>query len=49
MTRKETIAKIVFTKGALKALDRVARETDKQRCELEALLRLLRGQKEATK
>jgi len=40
-------AKIIFIQGALKALDRVAKETEKQRKELTALLQQL-GQKEST-
>ncbi len=35
----------IFIKGALKALERVARETEKQRRELEALLLALESNK----
>jgi hypothetical protein len=48
MSTKETTAKIIFIKGALKALNRVAKETEKQRKELTALLQQLEGQKEST-
>lgn len=48
MNKKETTAKIIFIKGALKALERVTSETEKQRRELQALLLTLEGQKDAT-
>jgi hypothetical protein len=40
-TQGEVAAKIIFIKGALKALDRVTKETEKQRKELTALLQQL--------
>lgn len=48
MSKQETMAKIIAIKGALKALDRVAKDTEKQRRELTALLQSLEGQKEST-
>jgi len=47
-TQGEVTAKIIFIQGALKALDRVAKETEKQRKELTAFLQQLEGQKEST-
>jgi len=49
MNQKETAVKTIFIKGALAALDRVAKEADKQRRELTFLLQSLGEQKETTK
>jgi hypothetical protein len=46
--KNDEAAKIIFIKGALKALDRVAKETEKQRKELTAFLQQLEGRKEST-
>ena len=46
MTKKEIIAKIIFIRGALKGLDCVAKNIEKQRLEQQALLKSLRGRKE---
>jgi len=46
--KNDEAAKIIFIKGALKALDRVAKDADKQRRELTALLQQLEAQKEST-
>jgi hypothetical protein len=46
--KNDEAAKIIFIQGALKALDRVAKETEKQRKELTALLQQLEGQREST-
>lgn len=48
MNKEKTTAQIIFIQGALKALDRVAKETEKQRRELTVLLQSLEGKKEPT-
>jgi len=45
MEENQKAAQFIFIKGALKALERVARETEKQRRELEALLLALESNK----
>jgi hypothetical protein len=48
MEQKLNTAGIIFVKGALKALNRVARETEKQKKELEALLQNYEEQDKTT-